>query len=129
MARDLAPVIVQGWNDPISKCIPDQLINQKGHLKTIKDRLKGITDQQRVEKIFDMRLFNLAMEHELKQLEPNIPELLLKTCTRIALVKDAGRNALKTPCWFMIINLVALDVLRSKLPIPSNNYLLLKLII
>ncbi|VDO45169.1 unnamed protein product [Brugia timori] len=129
MARDLAPVIVQGWHDPVSKCIPDQLINQEGHLKTIKDRLKGITDQQRVEKIFDMRLFNLAMEYELKQLEPNIPELLLKTCTRIALVKDAGKNALKTPCWFMIINLVALDVLRSKLPILSNNYLLLRLII
>ncbi|KAK6111949.1 MH2 domain family protein [Brugia pahangi] len=126
MARDLAPVIVQGWHDPVSKCIPDQLISQEGHLKTIKDRLKGITDQQRVEKIFDMRLFNLAMEHELKQLEPNIPELLLKTCTRIALVKDAGKNALKTPCWFMIINLVALDVLRSKLPIlnfiPKKQY-------
>lgn len=71
-----------------------------------------------------MRLFNLAIEHELKQTEPNISELLLKSCIRIALVKDAGKNALKTPCWFMIINLVALDVLRSKLPILRNDHII-----
>uniref|UniRef100_A0A915PTN1 MH2 domain-containing protein n=1 Tax=Setaria digitata TaxID=48799 RepID=A0A915PTN1_9BILA len=117
MARGLAPVIVQGWNEPTSKCISEQLITQKGRLKTIKDRLKGITDQQRIEKIFDMRLFNLAIERELNEPEPNTPELLLKTCIRVSLVKDAATNALKTPCWFMIINLVALDVLRTKLPV------------
>uniref|UniRef100_A0A158Q8A0 MH2 domain-containing protein n=1 Tax=Elaeophora elaphi TaxID=1147741 RepID=A0A158Q8A0_9BILA len=117
MARGLAPVIVQGWNDPRSKCIPEQLVAQKGHLKTIKDRLKGITDQQRVEKIFDMRLFNSSIEQELKRAQPNTLQLLLKSCIRIALVKDAGINALKTPCWILIVNLVALDVLRSKLPI------------
>ncbi|CAG9533798.1 unnamed protein product [Cercopithifilaria johnstoni] len=119
MARGLAPVIVQGWNDPTSKCIPKQLIAQKGRLKTIKDRLKGITDQQRVEKIFDMRLFNWSIEQELKQSKPNTLKLLLKSCIRISLVKDVGMSALKTPCWFMIVNLVALDVLRSKLPILS----------
>lgn len=56
MARDLAPVIVQGWNNPTSKCISEQLINQRGHLKTIKDRLKGITDQQRIEKVIILSL-------------------------------------------------------------------------
>ncbi|VDK80663.1 unnamed protein product [Litomosoides sigmodontis] len=120
MARGLAPVIAQGWNDPISKCIPEQLIVRKGRLATIKDRLKGITDQQRVEKIFDMRLFNLSIEEELRQSEPNMLKLLLKSCIRIALVKDVATNALKTPCWFMIVNLVALDLLRSKLPSISR---------
>lgn len=56
MARGLAPVIVQGWNDPTTKCIPEQLIAQKGRLKTIKDRLMGITDQQRVEKVITLSL-------------------------------------------------------------------------
>ncbi|VDM99466.1 unnamed protein product, partial [Thelazia callipaeda] len=112
MARGMTPVIVQGWNNLNSKCISDRLIAQKGHLKTIKDRLKGITDQQRIEKIFDMRLFNLAVERELRQAQPNTSELLLKTCIRVSLVKDSVTNALKTPCWFMIVNLVALDVLR-----------------
>lgn len=73
-----------------------------------------------------MRLFNLSIEEELRQSKPNVLKLLLKSCIRIALVKDVATNALKTPCWFMIVNLVALDVLRSKLPsIPRNHSLFL----
>ncbi|VDK58695.1 unnamed protein product [Gongylonema pulchrum] len=52
MARGLAPVIVQGCCGATSKCIPEQLLAQNGHLRTLKDRLTGITDQQRVEKVF-----------------------------------------------------------------------------
>ncbi|VDK56000.1 unnamed protein product [Gongylonema pulchrum] len=67
-----------------------------------------------------MRLFSLAVEEELERSEPNVPELLQKTCVRVALVKDVSANALKTPCWFMIVNLVALDVLRTKLNFLLN---------
>lgn len=52
MARGLAPVIVQGCSDSTSKCISKQLATQNGHLKTLRERLKGITDQQRVAKVF-----------------------------------------------------------------------------
>ena len=62
-----------------------------------------------------MKLFNTAIEREMAQPKPNPTSLLLKTCVRVALVKD-GPSALKTPCWIMIINLVALDVLRAKIP-------------
>lgn len=65
--------------------------------------------------IFDMRRFKSAVERESGQKEPDAKQLLLKTCVRVALVKD-GADMAKTPCWFMIINIVALDMLKTKIP-------------
>lgn len=63
-----------------------------------------------------MRRFKSAIAREMDKPAPNGRELLLKTCVRIALVKDGGSDPMKTPCWFMIINLVALDMLKTKVP-------------
>lgn len=51
MARGYAPVIVQEWQNPASKCYSNRLVEQRGQLKTLKDRLNGLTDQQRIEKV------------------------------------------------------------------------------
>lgn len=72
-------------------------------------------------KIFDMRRFKSAVSRELMQPDPDARELLMKTCVRVSLVKDCGSDAMKTPCWFMIINLVALDMLKTKLPQVLNH--------
>uniref|UniRef100_A0A915BB04 MH2 domain-containing protein n=1 Tax=Parascaris univalens TaxID=6257 RepID=A0A915BB04_PARUN len=60
--------------------------------------------------------FKASIAREMDKAAPNGRELLLKTCVRIALVKDGGSDPMKTPCWFMIINLVALDMLKTKVP-------------
>jgi hypothetical protein len=69
-----------------------------------------------------MRRFKSSIERELQQPKPKTRDLLLKTCIRLSLVKDGGGvDPMKTPCWFMLINLVALDMLKSKLPAILAN--------
>ncbi len=60
-----------------------------------------------------MKVFKSQIERELHDPYPNRKELLFKTCIRMSLVKDENQS-LKTPCWFMIVNLVALDMLNTK---------------
>ncbi|VDD86812.1 unnamed protein product [Enterobius vermicularis] len=111
MARGSTPVIVQGWKEPNSNCISERLLREQGKLKT----------KERIAKIFDMRRFKSAISRELVQPDPDARELLMKTCVRVSLVKDCSSDPMKTPCWFMIINLVALDMLKTKLPQVLRN--------
>ncbi len=62
-----------------------------------------------------MKLFKAHIDKELNRPYPNRKELLYKTCVRISLVKDEHR-ALKAPCWFMLINVVAIEMLNAKVP-------------
>ncbi|VDK46406.1 unnamed protein product [Anisakis simplex] len=120
MARGSTPIIVQGTAEPRLTCIPEKLIKQQGRLKTNHDQAIGGTDEERIAKIFDIRRFKSSIADEMNKPIPNRRELLLKSCVRIALVKDGGSDPMKTPCWFMIINLVALDMLKTKLPNALN---------
>ena len=65
--------------------------------------------------IFEMRKFKQALEREGCETNAKQRSLMLRTCVRIALVKDGGANAdlNRTPCWFAVINLVALEMLKG----------------
>ncbi|VDO98994.1 unnamed protein product [Soboliphyme baturini] len=76
-------------------------------------RLQPLEVHQAV-KVFDMRAFKSAVEYEFQQPYPDRKKLLFKSVLRISLVKKEP-HPLKTPCWLFVINLVALEVLNSKL--------------
>uniref|UniRef100_A0AC35TWW0 MH2 domain-containing protein n=1 Tax=Rhabditophanes sp. KR3021 TaxID=114890 RepID=A0AC35TWW0_9BILA len=116
MARGSAPVIVQNWRHPKKHCIAEKLVRLQGKLTTTKST--DLTDNNdRIFKIFDMKKFKLAIERDPSETEEEVRSLLLKACLRIALVKDGrAEDPMETPCWFMLINLVALDMLKTKLP-------------
>ncbi|CAI4226249.1 unnamed protein product [Auanema sp. JU1783] len=107
MARGTIPVITQGWRGERNNCISDRLIRQQGRLNA--------GEEEKAYKMFDMKKFKYCLERELHDGIPDPKQLLLKTCVRVALVKD-GNDMARTPCWFAIVNLVALDMLREKIP-------------
>uniref|UniRef100_A0A914UXD8 MH2 domain-containing protein n=1 Tax=Plectus sambesii TaxID=2011161 RepID=A0A914UXD8_9BILA len=123
MARGSSPVFVQGWRDSRYSCFSERVVQSQGKLINIGPTHKPThKDEDRVVKIFDMRKFKSAVEREMAQPVAKAKELLMKTCIRLALVKDGGGNdPMKTPCWFMVVNLVALDMLKSKLPTVLNS--------
>lgn len=69
-------------------------------------------------RIFDMRSFKASIERESRRPYPDRKKLLYKAAVRVSLVKDEA-HPFKTPCWFMLINLVALDMLNANVP-PSK---------
>ncbi|KRZ13993.1 hypothetical protein T11_7785 [Trichinella zimbabwensis] len=119
--RGHSPVIVQGANCPDMHCLGKDVISIKGHLevqRAIKVKFLFYIKSEIyilfiLFKVFDMRLFKEAVEIEFRRSKPDMRKLFYKSVVRISLVKD-DPHPLKTPCWIMVINLVALDVLNSK---------------
>ncbi|CAI2356104.1 unnamed protein product [Caenorhabditis sp. 36 PRJEB53466] len=109
MSRGATPIICQGWKEPRNNCISDRLVRLHGKLN------HGASEDEKAYKVFDMRKFKHALERELHDGTPDARTLLLKTCMRIALVKD-GADMNRTPCWFAVVNLVALDMIKEKIP-------------
>uniref|UniRef100_A0AAF5DB44 MH2 domain-containing protein n=1 Tax=Strongyloides stercoralis TaxID=6248 RepID=A0AAF5DB44_STRER len=115
MARGAAPVIVQNWKNNKKHCIAEKLLRLQG--KLITKRGIDMNDDDRIFKVFDMKKFKISIERDCFETEEDVKNLLLKTCLRIALVKDGQPDdPMETPCWFMLINLVALDMIKTKMP-------------
>uniref|UniRef100_A0A0N5BXN6 MH2 domain-containing protein n=1 Tax=Strongyloides papillosus TaxID=174720 RepID=A0A0N5BXN6_STREA len=115
MARGTAPVIVQNWKNSKKHCIGEKLLRLQG--KLITKRGVDMNDDDRIFKVFDMKKFKISLERDSVETEEDVKNLLLKTCLRIALVKDGHPDdPMETPCWIMLINLVALDMVKTKMP-------------
>ncbi|RWS25883.1 uncharacterized protein B4U80_04275 [Leptotrombidium deliense] len=71
-------------------------------------------------KLFDMKKFQSQVNKELRSAYPDRRKLENHCISVIAFVKDAP-NILDLPVWCLIINIVALDMLKSKLP-PTMSY-------
>ncbi|CAJ0917992.1 unnamed protein product, partial [Mesorhabditis belari] len=117
MARGTTPVICLGFKDSERRknCISDRLARLQGRLNT--------NEEDKAFKIFDMRRFKSALDREISDGQPDAKNLLLKTTVRVALVKDGG-DMNRTPCWFTVINLIALDTLKSRIPNIKNMSLM-----
>ncbi|NP_001360676.1 MH2 domain-containing protein [Caenorhabditis elegans] len=113
MARGATPIVCQGWKEPRNNCISDRLVRLHGKLN------HGAMEDEKAYKVFDMRKFKHSLERELHDGTPDARNLLLKTCMRVALVKD-GADMNRTPCWFAIVNLVALDMIKEKIPLIKS---------
>ncbi|GFR09992.1 dwarfin sma-2, partial [Trichonephila clavata] len=78
-------------------------------------RLQGQLEYEKPVKMFDMKKFQQHISRELRRAYPDRRKLETQCICVVGFVKD-NTEVLDMPCWIMIINIVALDMLKSKLP-------------
>lgn len=66
-------------------------------------------------KLFDIKKFQTNISRELRAAYPNRAKLEAQCIVALGFVKDSD-SVLDLPVWCMLINIVALDMLRSRLP-------------
>ncbi|RWS07394.1 uncharacterized protein B4U79_05248 [Dinothrombium tinctorium] len=86
----------------------------------------GRLEQDKAMKLFDMKKFQNNIEKEIGNSYPDRRKLENQCISAIAFVKDAN-DILDLPVWIMVINVVAIDMLKSKMPL-SKVFLFLLLI-
>ncbi|XP_054156867.1 uncharacterized protein LOC128955242 isoform X2 [Oppia nitens] len=103
-------VYVKGWtrDNDLYSSVSSEII-----------KANGLLELQKSVKLFDMKKFQTNICRELKNAYPDRRKLEDQCFSCIAFVKDAT-DLLEVPVWVMIINIVALDMLKSKLP-PIDN--------
>lgn len=72
--------------------------------------------------LFDMKKFAASISSEILKVYPDRKKLETQCISAIAFVKD-NSEVLDCPCWVMLINIVALDMLKSKYPISKYAFL------
>lgn len=72
-------------------------------------------------KIFDMNKFKQFLDHESKQQCPNRKWLQEQCISIVSFVLD-DKKILNLPSWIMIINIVAIDLLKSELGLTIDPY-------
>lgn len=75
--------------------------------------------------IFDMKKFQSNLNRELSRSYPDRRRLETQCLSTITFVKSEN-EILECPIWVMIINVVAMDMLKSKLP-PGKYYVKLEI--
>lgn len=75
----------------------------------------GALEADKPVKLFDMKKFQHNVSKELKRAYPDRRKLELQCISAVAFVKNEA-DILDCPCWVMMINIVAMDMLKSKLP-------------
>merc|ERR1719402_926372 len=66
-------------------------------------------------KLFDMKKFQQNVTRELKRAYPDRRKLECQCISSVAFVKNES-DLLEQACWVMLINVVAMDMLKSKIP-------------
>ncbi|XP_055603003.1 uncharacterized protein LOC129751492 [Uranotaenia lowii] len=72
-------------------------------------------EQEKIVKLFDMKKFQSNVNRELRRAYPDRRRLETQCLSAIAFVKSEN-DVLDCPVWVLIINVVAMDMLKSKLP-------------
>ncbi|XP_054721722.1 uncharacterized protein LOC129231433 [Uloborus diversus] len=80
----------------------------------------GLLEIEKPMKIFDMKKFASNVNKEINKAYPDRKKLESQCISAISFVKDCP-ELLDCSCWIMIINIVALDMLRSKMPPVSKR--------
>lgn len=75
-------------------------------------------ESDKVVKLFDMKKFQSNINRELRQAYPDRRRLELQCLSAVAFAKSES-DILDCPIWVLVINVVAMDMLKSKLP-PSK---------
>lgn len=78
-------------------------------------RINGQLELEKPVKMFDMKKFQQHVSRELRRAYPDRRKLETQCICVVGFDKDSA-ELLDIPCWIMIINIVALDMLKSKLP-------------
>ena len=78
----------------------------------------GSLEPEKPVKLFDMKKFQQNVSREMRRAYPDRRKLECQCISAIAFVRSE-QDPLDSPCWIMLINIVAMDMLKSKMP-PSN---------
>lgn len=86
----------------------------------VSDRRRPCWDQQSIERffsfqLFDMKKFQSNVNRELRRAYPDRRRLETQCLSLVAFVKSEN-DILDCPIWVLIVNVVAMDMLKSKLP-------------
>jgi len=104
-------VYIKGWQsedfDPSMTTVSSEIIQANGLLELQKSVI-----------LFDMKKFQRLLDRELRCAYPDRRKLEAQCICCVGFVRDA-HELLNLPSWIMIINIVALDMLKSKIP-PSK---------
>jgi len=79
----------------------------------------GLIDIEKPFRVFDMRKFQQNVNRELRRTNPDRVRLESQCVTAISFVKNEP-ELLDSPIWVLIINIVALEMLKAKLPQASR---------
>jgi len=80
---------------------------------------QGLVDIEKPFRVFDMRKFQQNVNRELRRTNPDRLRLESQCVTAISFVKNEP-ELLDSPIWVLIINIVALEMLKAKLPLVSR---------
>eukprot|EP00095_Tigriopus_kingsejongensis_P003377 maker-scaffold153_size302544-snap-gene-2.16 protein:Tk03377 transcript:maker-scaffold153_size302544-snap-gene-2.16-mRNA-1 annotation:"hypothetical protein DAPPUDRAFT_245213" len=76
----------------------------------------GLLEGEKPFKVFDMKKFQQNMNRELKRPYPDSRKLEAQCISVISFGNANDADILQTPIWILIINIVSIEMLRSKLP-------------
>lgn len=79
----------------------------------------GSLEPEKPVKLFDMKKFQQNVSREMRRAYPDRRKLECQCISAIAFVRNE-QDILESPCWIMLINIVAMDMLKSKMP-PIKN--------
>lgn len=96
-------VFIRGWEKD-NNSLSDEITELNGELELEKSV-----------SLFDMKKFQASVNRELKSAYPNRRKLENQCMCAIVFVKDST-SLLDVPSWILLINIVALDLLKSRLP-------------
>ncbi|XP_022222690.2 uncharacterized protein LOC111074269 isoform X2 [Drosophila obscura] len=72
-------------------------------------------ESEKIVKLFDMKKFQSNVNRELRRAYPDRRRLETQCLSAVAFVKSES-DVLECPIWVLIVNVVAMDMLKSKLP-------------
>ena len=72
-------------------------------------------EMEKVSTVFDMKKFQANVNREMRRAYPDRRRLETQCLSAIAFVKSEN-DILDCPIWVLIVNVVAMDMLKSKLP-------------
>jgi len=103
-------VYIKGWQSETNE--PNSVANEI-------IRLNGLLELEKPVRLFDMKKFQSNIQRELRSAYPDRRKLENQCISAIAFVRDAS-DVLDLPCWVLIINVVAIDMLKSRLPMSKS---------
>ena len=84
----------------------------------------GLLEPEKPFKLFDMKKFQQNVNREMKRAYPDRRKLECQCISTVAFAKNEP-ELLDSPIWVMLINVVALEMLKAKMPLGKKSFRLL----
>lgn len=107
-------VYVKGWSIDLQQSQAQQETYTSVSSEIIRNN--GLLEINKAVRLFDMKRFQQNMNRELRRAYPDRRKLENQCICCVGFVKDSN-DLLDLPVWIMIINIVAMDMLKSKMPL------------